>query len=137
MALCSLRLVIFWKRNEPPHDKTNKLICAPSEDSDQTAQSGQRIRCPHKETFGPQVAHRAHSEDSDQTGVDARSGLSLRWARISFIWFRRAVTQMSSCLFACVVLYLMPSMVFLSRLMSRKGCGVRLFRFLTITFYVP
>ena len=35
--------------NEPPHDKTNKMICAPSEDSDQT------IRCPHEETLCPQL----------------------------------------------------------------------------------
>ena len=31
-------------RNEPPHDETNKMICAPSEDSD---------RCPHEESLGP------------------------------------------------------------------------------------
>ena len=24
-----------WERFEPPHDKTNKMACAPSEDSDQ------------------------------------------------------------------------------------------------------
>ena len=29
---------------EPPHDKTNKMACAPSEDSD---------HCPHEESFGP------------------------------------------------------------------------------------
>ena len=28
-------------RNEPQHDKTNKMTCAPSEDSDQTGQSDQ------------------------------------------------------------------------------------------------
>ena len=38
---------------EPPHDKTNKMSCAPSEDSDQTAQSDQSLRCPHEESFGP------------------------------------------------------------------------------------
>ena len=27
--------VAFLKRNEPPHDKTNNMACAPSEDSDQ------------------------------------------------------------------------------------------------------
>ena len=35
--------------NELPHDKTNKMACAPSEDSDQSAQSDQSLRCPHEE----------------------------------------------------------------------------------------
>ena len=51
---------------EPPHDKTNKMACAPSEDSDQpghlpslirvawaSAQSDQSLRCPHEESLGP------------------------------------------------------------------------------------
>ena len=32
---------------EPPHDKTNKMACAPSEDSDQN------LRCPHEESLDP------------------------------------------------------------------------------------
>ena len=34
-------------KNEPPHDKTNIVTCAPSEDSDQPvhAQSDQSLRC--------------------------------------------------------------------------------------------
>ena len=36
---------------EPPHDKTNKMACVPSQDSDQpawaSAQSDQSLRCPH------------------------------------------------------------------------------------------
>ena len=40
--------------NEPPHDKTNKMASAPSEDSNQPgpAQFDQRLRCPHEETLG-------------------------------------------------------------------------------------
>ena len=34
--------------NEPPHGKTNKMACAPSEDS--SAQSDQSLRCRHEET---------------------------------------------------------------------------------------
>ena len=34
---------------EPPHDKTNKMTCVPSEDSDQPGQSDQSRRCPHEE----------------------------------------------------------------------------------------
>ena len=41
---------------EPPHDKTNKMACAPSEDlaqPEQSAQSDQSLRCAHEETLGP------------------------------------------------------------------------------------
>ena len=31
-------------KNEPPHDKTNKMACAPSEDSDQPGHSPSLIR---------------------------------------------------------------------------------------------
>ena len=34
---------------EPPHDKTNKMACAPSEDS---VQSDQSLRCLHEESLG-------------------------------------------------------------------------------------
>ena len=39
------------KGNEPPHDKTNAMACASSEDSDQPGHppSDQSLRCPHKE----------------------------------------------------------------------------------------
>ena len=39
--------------NEPPHDKTNKIICASTKDSDQPGQSDQSLRCPHDERLGP------------------------------------------------------------------------------------
>ena len=40
---------------EPPHDKTNKMACAPSEDSDQPGHPPRLIslRCPHEESLGP------------------------------------------------------------------------------------
>ena len=51
---------------EPPRDKTNKMACAPSEDSDQPghppslirvfavdAQADLSLRCPHEESLGP------------------------------------------------------------------------------------
>ena len=47
-----------WSKEwiQPPHDKTNKMACAPSKD-----------RCPHKESLGPLANHWVHSGDSDQT----------------------------------------------------------------------
>ena len=41
-----------------PHDKTNTMTCAPSEDSDQpghSTQSDQSLRCPHEEALGPSL----------------------------------------------------------------------------------
>ena len=38
---------------EPPHDKTNTMACAPSEDSDQTGWMS--LCCPHEETLGPEL----------------------------------------------------------------------------------
>ena len=35
---------------KPLHDKTNKMACVPSEDSDQPNQS---LRCPHEDSLGP------------------------------------------------------------------------------------
>ena len=44
--------------NEPPHDKTKRMTCAPSEDSDQLGRPLSLIRdqslgCPHEESLGP------------------------------------------------------------------------------------
>ena len=48
-----LNIIILF---EPPHDKTNKVACAPIEDSDQPgnppSQSDQSLRCPHEESLG-------------------------------------------------------------------------------------
>ena len=43
--------------NEPPHDKTNKMACVPSEDSDQPGHPPSLISlcCPHEETLGAQL----------------------------------------------------------------------------------
>ena len=39
---------------EPPRDKTNKLTCAPSEDSNQTGHPPSlSLHCPHDESLGP------------------------------------------------------------------------------------
>ena len=48
---------------EPPHDKTNKMACAPSEDSDQPGNP----LCAQLVAKDPSFLH-ADSEDSDQTG---------------------------------------------------------------------
>ena len=55
---------------EPVHDKTNKIACAPNEDSDQpgaSTQSDQSSLCALWVAKDPMLLH-ADIEDSDQTG---------------------------------------------------------------------
>ena len=74
-------------RNEPPHDKTNTMNFAPSEDSDQPGHSPSLIR-----VFAvrmkiawvlsyPLNAQRRLSSD----WADAQADLSLRWAHSHFV----------------------------------------------------
>ena len=51
---CYSSIYAAWK-NEPPHDKTNKLACAPSEDSDQPGHPPSLIslHCPHEDSLDP------------------------------------------------------------------------------------
>ena len=69
--------------HEPPHDKTNKMACAPSEDSDQPGHPPSLISVFAVRLMGskdPSFLH-ADSEDSDQTGR------SLRWAHTHLVGF--------------------------------------------------
>ena len=52
-AYLHLKSRLLPKTNEPEQDKTNKMICAPSEDSDQTGYLPNLIslRCLHEETM--------------------------------------------------------------------------------------
>ena len=51
---CQESLISAYK---PPHDKTNKMAFAPSEDSDQPGHLpsliSMRLRCPHEDSLGP------------------------------------------------------------------------------------
>ena len=65
---CACYLKCLW--TEPPHDKTSKMACAPSEDSYQpglSTQSDQSSLSTGRKP-GSLPTHGAHSEDSDQTG---------------------------------------------------------------------
>ena len=58
---------------ESRHDKTNKMIFAPSEDSDQPGHppSDRSLRCPPEAKLGPKlpIEHKAKTTDqTDQTG---------------------------------------------------------------------
>ena len=55
--------------NEPLYDKTNKMTCAPSEDSDQPGHppSLNGLRCPHEESLDPELPIKGIAK-TDQTG---------------------------------------------------------------------
>ena len=57
---------------EPQHDKTNKMACAPGEDSDLPGHPPSLIRvCAQRKAKDPRFLH-AGSQDADQTGQTPR-----------------------------------------------------------------
>ena len=66
---------------EPPHDKTNKMVCAPSEDSDQPGHSPSLIRVFAVLSYRLSAQRRLWSD-----WADAKADLSLRWAHMPHCW---------------------------------------------------
>ena len=70
------------EKNEPPHDKTNKMICGPSEDSDQPGHLFSLIIVlPVRMNIGSSATHWAHCKDWSD------------WAHMPFCWFCHEVAQ--------------------------------------------
>ena len=86
---------VHWFSFQQPHDKTNKMTCAPSEDSDQPRHppSLTRVFAVHMKTAWvlsyPLSAQRRLWSD----WADAQADLSLRWAHMPFCWFRHEAAQ--------------------------------------------
>ena len=81
---------------EPPHDKPNKMACAPSEDSDQPGHPPSLIRVSSVRSmgsWGPKLSscgqRRCWSD-----WMDAQADLSLRWAHMPFCWFCHVAAQL-------------------------------------------
>ena len=74
---------------EPPHDKTNKMACAPSEDSDQPGHSPSLIRVFAVRMKKDQGLSYPLSEQRRlwSDWADAQADLSLRRAHLLFCWF--------------------------------------------------
>ena len=72
-----------WNLFELQHDKTNKMTCAPNEDSVQPAQPRSLIslHCPHEEALGPWL----FLERTAKTLI-RQADLSVRLAHMSFCW---------------------------------------------------
>ena len=81
---------------EPPHDKTNAMACAPSEDSDQPGH-------PWRELWSLAI-YWAHSEDSNQTGCSHFVGFVMR--RLNYALWRTAENCLiTTYLFHCFTDY--------------------------------
>ena len=65
---------------ETPHDKTNKMACAPSKDSDQPSLIS--LCCPHEGSLGPKLSIK-HTAKTNQTGQMPR----LIWHICHFVGF--------------------------------------------------
>ena len=84
---------------EPPHDKTNKIACAPSEDSDQPGHPPSMIRvfaARMKKAWVlsyPLSAQRRLWSD----WADTQADLSLRLAHSHFFFFRHEAAQLCKC----------------------------------------
>ena len=92
-AISDSILVILIR--EPQNGKANKMICAPSEDSDQPGHLANLIRVFAMRSM---VSHGLHASSCGQRRLsedwaDSQAGLSLRWAHKSFGWFCRAAAQ--------------------------------------------
>ena len=64
-----LHIYIASKKERKKEKQTNKMACAPSEDSDQPGHPpDQSFRFPHEESLSPYLPIERTVEDSDQTG---------------------------------------------------------------------
>ena len=84
-----LKILIISLSNELPHDKTNKMTCAPSEDSDQPGHSPSLIRVFAVRMKKAWVLSYPLSAQGRlwSDWADAQADLSLRCAHIHFVGF--------------------------------------------------
>ena len=96
-AVCEITVTdsFYLTINEPPHNKTNKITCAPNMDSDQPGHppSWSEFSLFAPRSIGSLATYWAHSEDSDQSGRTPRL-ICLRVAHRSFCLFCHAAAQM-------------------------------------------
>ena len=74
---------------ESQHDKTNKMTCVPSKDSDQPGHPPSLIRVfsLHGGSIGSLTTHKVQSEDSDQTGRMPRLTRAFTGCTWNFVGF--------------------------------------------------
>ena len=86
--------------NEPPHDKTNKMACAPSEDSYQHVHPPSLIRifAVHMKKAWVFSYPLSASQRLWSDWADAQADLSLRWAHMPFCCFCHEAAHLLSLL---------------------------------------
>ena len=94
----------FASSDELPHDKTNRMACAPSEVSDQPGLPPSLIRvfavCMKKASVLSYPLSTQWILWSDR--ADAQADLSLHWAQRSFCWFCHEVAHMQKQWASCM-----------------------------------
>ena len=103
-TLTNLERQILKVRNETAHDKTNKMACAPSEDSDQPGHPSSLIRVfAVRPVWSESSLSRALSAwrklgslAPAKRTADTQADLNLRWAQSHFVGFvmRRLILEM-------------------------------------------
>ena len=88
-VLTSSIITLINIKIKPAHDKTYKMACASSGDSDQPGHPPSLIRvfAVRMKQAWDLATHWAHSEDADQTGRMPRLNWSLRWVHMPFVGF--------------------------------------------------
>ena len=90
-----VQLVITFE-NEPQRDKTNKMACAPSNDSDQPGHPLSLIKdfIARLNKGGVLSYPKSARRRLRSNWADAQADLSLCWEHSPFCWFCRAQAQM-------------------------------------------
>ena len=101
-------------KHEPPHDKTNKMACAPSEDSDQPGHPPSLIRvfAVRMKKAWVLATHWAHSEDPDQTGQMPRLIWVFAWRTVILLvlsWGGSYVVSLYGLLITIMCLFLVKA----------------------------
>ena len=126
----SLHSLANCKSLEPQHDKTNEMICVPSEDSDQPGHPTSLIRvfavCMKKAwalSYPLSTQRRLWSD-----WADAQADLSLRWVHMPFCWFCHEAAHF---IFTCSLFH---DCVTVTSFLEIKFCNAK--HFLIWTLYV-
>ena len=93
-----------WTNNEPPHDKTNKMTCAPAKTQISLGIHpvwSESLLCAQLVAKDTSFVHADREDWSDW--ADAKSDLSIGWAHRSFCWFCHVVADM--CIHVCMFLW--------------------------------
>ena len=95
-------LRLIWEMTfEPQHNKTNKMVCGPSEDSDQPGHLPSLIRAFAVCSMGSKglSASSGGQQRLWSDWADAQADLSLRWAHMSFCRFCHEAAHLSLIMF--------------------------------------